>query len=156
MKHFFLACLMGMALGSRAQVIDQHSPRVLAVSLLAYFQNNNSLEGEWYLQPVLPSDTATGKIPVLNFSTGKKRFSGNTGCNSMSGTFTLANDSLVFGPQLITTRMACQGYNEKAFLANLMLTNHFKIENGTLLLMNNNTVLSKWIRSPKKTTVEKT
>ena len=70
----------------------------------------------------------------------------------MNGSFTLSGDSLIFNQQVITTKMACPGYNEKTFLDNLFLTNNFKIEDGVLMLKNNQTILSKWTRKrePKK------
>src|SRR5712691_10819347 len=82
--------------------------------------NNNTgihetLAGNWQLQPVLASDTASGKIPTLNFDLVHHKFTGNTGCNSMSGSFILKEDALSFSEQIISTKMACEGYNEKAF-----------------------------------------
>lgn len=105
-----------------------------------------TLEGSWQLQPVLPSDTAAGKIPTLVFDLTSKKFQGNTGCNSMNGSFYLAGDSLSFDEQIVMTRMACPGYNEKIFMENLIKTNRYKIETGILQLMQEQTILSKWIR----------
>jgi len=42
--------------------------------------------------------------------------------------------------------MACPGYNEKAFLDNLLKTNRYRIKNGVLQLMYNTTILSNWVR----------
>ena len=113
---------------------------------------DTSLQGLWVLQPVLASDMAAGKLPSLNFNLAASSFSGSTGCNSMNGSFTLSGGSLIFNQQVITTKMACPGYNEKTFLDNLFLTNNFKIEDGVLMLKNNQTILSKWTRKrePKK------
>jgi heat shock protein HslJ len=107
---------------------------------------DSMLDGEWFLQPVLPSDTAVGKIPFIRFNTFKKTFTGNNGCNSMSGTFTTNNSSLVFSGAIITTKILCTGYNEKAFMDNLKRTNQYKIVNNILVLMDNGTELSKWTR----------
>jgi heat shock protein HslJ len=107
---------------------------------------DSTLDGEWFLQPGLPSDTATGKIPTIRFNSFKKTFTGNNGCNSMSGTFTTDKGSLVFTGSAITTKMMCTGYNEKAFMDNLRRTNQYKFVNGTLVLMDNGTELSKWTR----------
>ena len=109
-----------------------------------FFQS--TLDGEWFLQPALPSDTAVGKIPFIRFNTVKRTFTGNNGCNSMSGSFTANNSSLVFSGSVITTKMLCTGYNEKAFMDNLARANQYKIVNGILVLMNNGTELSKWSR----------
>jgi len=109
------------------------------------------LEGEWYLQPVLPSDTAAGKTPVVKFDLKHARFTGNTGCNNMNGKFWFsANDSsLSFSEKLITTKMACTGYNEKAFIKSLLLTTHYRLSNGILTFMaEDNSALSHWARKP--------
>ncbi|BAV09751.1 hypothetical protein FLA_5804 [Filimonas lacunae] len=105
-----------------------------------------SLEGKWYLQPELASDTSTGRIPEITFHASDGRFTGSTGCNRMSGTFIRKDDTLQFDSRIVSTRMACIGYNEKPFIDNLLRTNHFVIKGGILMLMYNETVLSKWVR----------
>ncbi|MEX6689111.1 META domain-containing protein [Danxiaibacter flavus] len=114
-----------------------------------------SLEGEWFLQPAMASDTATGTTPTLKFSLKESSFSGNTGCNSLKGRFSVQGDSLIFNNQLVTTKMACQGYNEKAFLDNLMSTTNYRFEDGFLFLLNDKTILSKWGRSKQGLVKEK-
>lgn len=109
------------------------------------------LDGKWYLQPVLASDTATGRRATIEFNVKKAHFTGNTGCNSMNGKyyFSIVDSSIMFADKLITTKMACPGYNEKAFLKNLMLTTRFKMRNGILILLaEDNTELSRWERKP--------
>lgn len=108
---------------------------------------NETLAGEWHLQPVLASDTASGRIPSLNFDLKAKRVKGNTGCNSFSGTFVADKQSLHFNKDIISTKMACPGYNEKAFIKNLIKTNRYLIRDGVLQLMYNSTILSKWTRT---------
>jgi len=111
---------------------------------------DTTISGEWFLQPALPSDTAVGKIPVLRFDLVKKTFSGNNGCNSMNGHFMIQGNQLEFNKNITTTKMLCTGYNEKAFMENLLRTNGYKIENGLLILMTDGTQLSKWTREVKK------
>lgn len=108
--------------------------------------NDTSIAGEWQLQPQLASDTASGRIPHISFDVAINTFSGNTGCNSMRGTYVKSGDSLVFNKQLITTKMACIGYNENTFLNNLFRVNHYTIKNGVLQFMENENVLFKWER----------
>jgi heat shock protein HslJ len=110
--------------------------------------DTSTLTGQWFLQPVLPADTAAGRIPRLIFDLKAGRFTGNTGCNNMSGSFTRTDTSLVIGERIITTKMACTGYNEKAFLESLLRTNRYKFDNGVLVLMFNQTELSRWTRKP--------
>jgi len=107
---------------------------------------NETLSGAWQLQPVLASDTAAGKIPTINFDMVKHRFTGNTGCNEMSGSFIVRGDSLSFNEQVISTKMSCPGYNEKTFFDNLVNTNRYQIKEGVLQLMYNSTILSRWAR----------
>lgn len=109
-------------------------------------KDTTTLAGTWFLQPVLTSDTATGKIPRLQFNLKDMRFTGHTGCNNMSGTFNHTDSSLSFNKDIITTKMACVGYNEKAFLESLLRTNRYKLESGILILMFDETELSRWTR----------
>ena len=52
------------------------------------------------------STGAGGRRATLRFDADTAHVSGFSGCNRFAGTYTLAGDSLKFGP-LITTRMAC-------------------------------------------------
>jgi heat shock protein HslJ len=112
------------------------------------------LRGKWYLIPALDSDTASGHLPEISFDITKLGFTGNTGCNRMSGTFTATDDSLNFSDKMITTRMSCVGYNESAFLQNLLRVDTYKFRKGVLVLMVNGVEVSRWMRkaaTPKKT-----
>ena len=112
--------------------------------------NDGTLEGQWYLQPLLSSDTSTGKFPVLKFNVSSSSFSGNTGCNTMRGSFQKTDSSLQFNSNIMTTKMSCQGYDEAAFIKSLLRTNRYKIENGVLILMFDSTELSRWTRKPDR------
>ncbi len=111
------------------------------------FTEAAGIGGTWKLMPVLASDTAAGKLANLQFDMGKHSFTGSTGCNAMSGKFKISGAMLSFSEPEITGSNTCQGYNEDAFMANLIKVNHFKIENGVLELMVDQTVLSKWVRN---------
>ena len=106
----------------------------------------NTLAGRWELLPVMPSDTAAGIIPYINFDLQEGRFSGNSGCNNMGGKFSVEKDVLKFGENMISTKEICPGYNERPFLDNLLKTNRYEIKDGVLQLMYNTTILSKWVR----------
>ena len=118
-------------------------------------KQDTTIAGTWHLVPVLASDTAAGKIPYLNFNLSEKRFSGNTGCNNMSGSFEINHDALSFGANMISTKMACPGYNEKPFMDNLLKTNGYEIKDGVLQLMYNTTILSKWTRNTDTSSTKK-
>ncbi|WP_207511199.1 META domain-containing protein [Longitalea luteola] len=109
-------------------------------------KDTTKLGGLWFLQPVLTSDTATGKIPRLELNLETKRFTGNTGCNNMNGSFDFTDSTLQFNQRIVTTKMACIGYNERAFLKNLLRTNSYKLQNGILILLFNQTEISRWTR----------
>ncbi len=109
-----------------------------------------TLNGEWFLQPVLPSDTATGRIPTLVINLKKQTFTGNTGCNRMSGSFVATDTSFRFNENIALTKMACVGYNEKEFIESLHRTTRYKFDNGVLILMQDMTELSKWTRKIEK------
>ena len=111
------------------------------------------IAGTWKLMPVLASDTATGNIPAIQFNVANGSFTGSTGCNLMTGKFTLNGAMLAFKEQMVDKKNMCQGYNEEAFMSSLLKVNHYKIEDGVLQLMVDQTVLSKWVRSdPGKAT----
>ena len=112
----------------------------------AFNTTDTSINGEWFLQPVVPSDTATDKVPVIIFDLAKGTFTGNNGCNKMNGKITIRKSSLSFNDKIMTTKMACQGYNEQGFMKNLLKTDRYKIEGGLLILMSGTTELSKWTR----------
>ena len=115
--------------------------------------DTTSLGGPWYLQPVLASDTAAGKVPILRLDLAKSKFTGNTGCNNMRGSFwySKTDSSLSFSDKIITTKMACPGYNEPAFMKSLQHTSHYRIRNGVLtLLADDNSELSRWMRQRYK------
>jgi heat shock protein HslJ len=109
-------------------------------------KDTTKLGGIWFLQPMLASDTATGKIPRLELNLSTKRFTGNTGCNNMNGAFDFTDTTIQFNQRIVTTKMACIGYNEKAFIESLLRANTYKLQNGILILLFNQTELSRWTR----------
>lgn len=145
MKQLFVPILLSavFACKSRIQSINTKQD---STSVNHTINDTGSIAGEWKLMPVLASDTATGKIPSLNFALKANHFSGNTGCNSMGGSFEIKQDALKFNENIISTKMACPGYNEQPFIQNLLKTNRYEIKDGVLQLMFNTTILSKWTR----------
>ncbi|MEO8172949.1 MAG: META domain-containing protein [Sediminibacterium sp.] len=108
------------------------------------------ISGDWYLQPVLPSDTATGHIPLLSFDLAKQKFKGFTGCNDMSGTFKVSGDALSFDKEISTTKITCEGFNEKEFIVNLLRVDHYMFNDGVLILLIDKTPISRWMRKTQK------
>ena len=155
MKVIFISLALGCSLvGYQAlRGLQQISPTVtigcgrLVSGMPA---DTTRLDGVWFLQPVLASDTATGKIPTLIFNVSKSRFTGHTGCNNMSGRFEMSGKTLRFDSNIITTKMACAGYNERGFIKSLLHVNGYKFDNGVLILLFDATELSRWTRQPPR------
>ena len=112
--------------------------------------DTGTLAGTWYLVAILPSDTAAGKIPTITFNPSSKTFTGHTGCNNMRGKYNFSDSTIEIGQEIISTKMACPGYNEEGFLKNLPRANHYRFENGMMVLMADQTELSRWTRQPVK------
>ncbi len=107
---------------------------------------DSALSGTWQLQ-LKKNEKLPVEAPTITINMADKSFYGNTGCNNMSGTFTLDKDNqIIFGPDIIMTKKACPGYNEKAFITNFTQTNRYRVKNGVLLLMNNDEVLTTWVK----------
>jgi heat shock protein HslJ len=119
------------------------------VTEAAQSSDSASIKGEWYLLPALASDTATGSLPVLRLQLEERNFTGSTGCNRMSGSFRILGSAIQFEKDITLTKMACEGYNEKEFIMNLLRVDHYKIRDGVLWLMIGQTPVSKWVRKPE-------
>jgi heat shock protein HslJ len=126
---------------------------VVIKSAMSEMQDTVSLAGEWFLVPVLASDTAAGKLPSIRFNLALRKFSGFTGCNQMSGSFTLQADQLHLDQNISFTKTVCPGYNEKEFITNLLRVDHYKIKEGVLWLTTDQTPIAKWMRKPDSKSV---
>jgi heat shock protein HslJ len=149
LKSFILtALLFGLLSGLHAQV-DSTSEVVPRKSMVF-----GKLSGKWSLIPASESDTAGGHFPEIQFDVKESRFSGNTGCNRMSGTYFISDSVTIhFSEKMITTRMYCPGYNESAFLQNLLRVDGFKFRKGMLIFTIGTVEVSRWNRKaapPKK------
>ena len=81
----------------------------------------------------------------LSFSVTDSSYSGNNGCNMISGNFSISKDKVNFGEGL-STRMFCQGIDEQKFHNVLNLTNRMQIKNDVLFLFENENKLAEFIR----------
>jgi heat shock protein HslJ len=146
LKSFILTALLFAVLcGVNAQ--EQPTPYQKSSTML-------QLDGKWYLQSDMTSDSSNNRIPEIKFDIMQNRFSGNTGCNQMSGSFMLTDKSLRISDKMITTRMFCPGYNEMSFLKNLLKTDGYHFNNGLLIMTSGDSLISTWSRkiNSKKTT----
>jgi heat shock protein HslJ len=80
--------------------------------------------------------------PSLRFYGSNETFSGFTGCNKISGRYTMNGNSISFQNAAPSTKMVCIGdYDENAFIAALNRVNAFKSTNGKLQLLSGNDVV---------------
>lgn len=113
----------------------------------------NSLAGNWRLT-VFPNATKpfaeffTTKMPELEFA--GDRVSGNTGCNRITGSFSLDGEAFRFG-NLATTKMGCPGYDENIYLDALNMTNRFMLNADQLSLYRDSTLLMTFVKAPAST-----
>jgi heat shock protein HslJ len=153
MKFIGVACLLFLLAcqGPSGESPKPSPDSAIPVNPAPPAPDTTSLGGAWVLEPVLSSDTVTGKIPWLQLDLVKSRFVGNTGCNTMRGEFWFSqhDSSLSFSDKLALTRLACPGYNEAAFLKSLRNATHYRLRRGMLtLLADDNMELSRWTRKP--------
>lgn len=109
----------------------------------AIFFETSGLKGKWILEYILPVDgkdiRQLYKIqkPYLNF-VDETKVAGNNGCNNISGGYSVSGDySIRFDTgRFASTRMFCEGLDEKVFLDALASVNKFDVaENGTKLVL---------------------
>jgi heat shock protein HslJ len=97
----------------------------------------NLLKGTWNFtsmrrQPRVEAESLTNASLTIN---GDSTFSGSTGCNTISGKFTLKGTGIRFG-NLTSTKMACNNMDqETAFLKLIQQTiSNYSVTNDSLLL----------------------
>jgi len=151
---FIILCFVAWSCknSNTSKIPSPDSPSVVQIANKVHVAADTAmLEGTWYLQPVLASDAAGSRTPVVTFNVKNKTFSGSTGCNKMSGHFMVTDSTIAFDQNMILTKMACPGYNEKAFVENLLRINNYKFEKDELLLMVDVTIMSRWKKQPPST-----
>lgn len=139
MKKFLVACLVLGMLASCS------SSKNSAAEL-------NNLNGYWLLT-VFPRENKpmaelfTMRTPDLQLDVPKRRVSGTSGCNRISGPFTIDGEEFRFGG-LATTKMGCPGYDETIYLDALGRTNRFRMNNDQLSLYQDSTLLMTFTKRP--------
>jgi len=124
-----------------ALVIPTSVPSRNAPELVrCYPQETGSLAGNWVLMNG-PLSACT-----IRFNLGSNTFTGNTGCNDFTGTFYKSADTLRIDKQILTlTKNSCT-QDEAAFLRSFLLTNHYQVINGMLVLLNGDSAIYTWNR----------
>jgi heat shock protein HslJ len=87
------------------------------------------------------------QIPSLTINAAKRVFTGNTGCNSMSGSFNFSNKDIQFGRNIVTSKMACNEYDETAFLSALRKADNYTMNGNMLEIRQGNTLLLTFRKS---------
>ncbi len=131
-----LAALLALACTGTSN--EGASDTAATVSSQASSPPPSILEREWTL--VTLGDSAAppgsgGKPATLRFDSAASRASGFAGCNRYSAAYTIAGDSLHFGPAMVT-RMACMDGDalERVFLPVISATTGFQAADSTLTL----------------------
>lgn len=87
-------------------------------------------------------------VPQLQLTSAQRRLSGNTGCNTMGGSYVLAGDSLRFGT-ITVTRRACvdeeMNRQEGIFLEALDATRTWKAAGDTLTFLGEPGELARFV-----------
>ncbi|MDR0667142.1 MAG: META domain-containing protein [Prevotellaceae bacterium] len=92
-------------------------------------------DAPWHVEQLngVAVDSTGARAFILLRSGDGRTVSGNTGCNALSGTFTLNKDQLTFSDMAVTRR-ACFGKNvEQLFLDALARITHYRLVNGKLI-----------------------
>ena len=78
--------------------------------------------------------SGTRRDAYIDFTESEKRFSGNAGCNQMSGNYALDKRDISF-TDVITTKMSCPDIEfETVFLDLLGKVNRYEMENDDIVL----------------------
>jgi heat shock protein HslJ len=144
MKKLILFILPGFLL------ISCHTSKRTSTDNAEQKNNTLSLNGNWQLQMLFSSDNNWAKPPNININITDKTFSGNSGCNSIRGKFTIVNDYIGIDKNIVSTKMACQNNYENTFLAALLKINRYSISRDELELGQGEIVLMKFKRSDIK------
>ena len=87
------------------------------------------------------------RTPSLTINAARSVFTGNTGCNSMSGTFNFSENAIQFGRNIVTSKMACNEYDESVFISALKKADSYRINGNSLEIRQGNTLLLTFTKS---------
>ncbi len=107
-------------------------------------ENNAGLNGVWQLEFLFASDNNWTSQPILKLNLNDNSFSGNGGCNNISGKFIIKDNYIAIDKNIISTKMACPGSFEKSFLSALLKINKYTINKDEVELGQGEIVLMKF------------
>ena len=115
-------------------LISCHTSKKSSGKTVIEKNNAESLSGNWQLQMLFASDNKWSNIPMIDINVKDKSFNGSSGCNSISGKFTINESYIAFDKNIISTKMACTNNYEKSFLAALVKINRYSLTKNELEL----------------------
>lgn len=134
MKRFFLAV---MIIGT----VVSCSPKLAPDS---YWGDRRWVLSEMRGVPVQLSGTR--RDAFLEFTPVEKRFTGNGGCNRISGQYSLEKKDRIRFENVISTKMSCNDIAfETSFLSLLNEVDRFKMEDNALVFRDGNDVILKFV-----------
>ncbi|MEO6455838.1 MAG: META domain-containing protein [Ginsengibacter sp.] len=147
MKNIFLVVLLAVILFNCRSARPVTTPAVIepAPEIAVEKTPGIKLNGKWELEKLWGSSNKWNVSPDININFDDKTFTGNTGCNSMSGKFTIKDNFISINKEIITTEMACAGYDERLFLSVLLKINRYVVDNNVLELSQDDIVLMRFI-----------
>lgn len=97
------------------------------------------LNGNWYLDKIYvgkikAADLYPYKKPFIKIDINQPVFSGNSACNSINGQLLMYQNTMKFN-HITSTKMFCDGVNEKVFTDALEKVTHYKLEGTRLILL---------------------
>ncbi len=103
-------------------------------------QESSALKGTWELNYISGRRIAfeglyPGKKPFIRFESILSAVTGNTSCNSFTGTAAVDGNTIRFADDMIMTRMACPGEGEAAFLEMIKKVNKYSVTAGSTLTL---------------------
>ena len=120
MKYFFVLFTMAAFLGCSPKLSDSNWGR-----------------SRWVLTEMkgVPVQLSGGRRDAyINFEPREKRFSGNGGCNQISGNYSLDKKNIHF-TEVISTKMSCEDIAfENTFLSTLNNVDRYEVKGDNLLL----------------------
>lgn len=110
----------------------------------------DDLAGKWSLTYITGRRIAfeglyPDRKPFLVFQQGSDQFTGNTGCNSITGTYNGKKGEKLFNPGA-STLMACPGEGEQTFMGEFKNVDRYAVSGDTLTLYSNNIASMKFVR----------
>lgn len=107
--------------------------------------DNNWGNQRWVLvemKEVPVQQSGTRRDAFVEFSPSDKRFTGNGGCNRISGNYSIGKKNALHLGEVLSTKMSCDDINfETTFLSALSKVNRYSIEERNMLLKDGNKVL---------------